>query len=71
VALFAATAAWRYGPYWTARATCLGADGVWPDAAEVLAALAGLDAVDVQAAPEGPGTVAPRDPFGKPGASSR
>ncbi len=28
VALFAATPAWRYGPYWTPRALSLGADGV-------------------------------------------
>jgi heptosyltransferase-1 len=45
VALFAATAAWRYGPYWTPRATSLGADGVWPQAVEVLAALEELGAL--------------------------
>jgi len=71
VALFAATAAWRYGPYWTARATSLGADGVWPDVAEVLDALAGLEALDVQATPGGSGAGGRRDPLGRPGASSR
>lgn len=30
VALFAATPAWRFGPYWSPRARSLGADGVWP-----------------------------------------
>ncbi|NLD70566.1 MAG: lipopolysaccharide heptosyltransferase I [Limnobacter sp.] len=40
VALFAATPAWRFGPYWTPRATGLGEDGRWPDADEVLAAAA-------------------------------
>lgn len=38
VALFAATPAWRFGPYWTARAESLGEDGRWPDVTEVLAA---------------------------------
>ncbi|HWS75928.1 MAG TPA: lipopolysaccharide heptosyltransferase I [Quisquiliibacterium sp.] len=45
VALFAATPAWRFGPYWTARARNLGADGVWPQAAEVLDALDSLGAL--------------------------
>ena len=39
VALFAATEAWRYGPYWTSRAMSLGRDGVWPTTDEVLSAL--------------------------------
>lgn len=39
VALFAATPAWRFGPYWTDRATGLGEDGRWPEADEVHAAL--------------------------------
>jgi len=38
VALFAATPAWRFGPYWTPRAVGLGEDGRWPDVDEVLAA---------------------------------
>lgn len=38
VALFAATPAWRFGPYWTARAQSLGEDGRWPDVGQVLAA---------------------------------
>jgi heptosyltransferase-1 len=42
VALFAATPAWRFGPYWTPRARNLGEDGTWPQAGEVLAALDGL-----------------------------
>lgn len=44
VALFAATPAWRYGPYWTERARSLGADGVWPEPEAVLAALEALGA---------------------------
>jgi heptosyltransferase-1 len=36
VALFAATPAWRFGPYWTPRATSLGESGRWPDVDEVL-----------------------------------
>ena len=44
VALFAATPAWRYGPYWSERARSLGADGVWPAPAAVLAALEALSA---------------------------
>ncbi len=44
-ALFAATPAWRFGPFWTGRAVSLGQDGVWPSAAQVLAALAGLEAL--------------------------
>ena len=39
VALFAATPAWRYGPYWTQRAVSLGSDGVWPLPDAVEAAL--------------------------------
>lgn len=42
VALFAATPAWRYGPYWTERARNLGENGVWPSAAQVLSTLADL-----------------------------
>ncbi len=38
VALFAATPAWRFGPYWTSRAASLGDDGRWPDVDEVMAA---------------------------------
>jgi len=38
VALFAATPAWRFGPYWTPRAESLGEDGRWPDVSEVLQA---------------------------------
>ncbi|MCM5572365.1 lipopolysaccharide heptosyltransferase I [Burkholderiaceae bacterium FT117] len=38
VALFAATPAWRFGPYWTPRAESLGEDGRWPDVDAVLAA---------------------------------
>ena len=44
VALFAATSAWRFGPYWTPRALSLGGDGAWPSADEVCDALAGLGA---------------------------
>jgi heptosyltransferase-1 len=44
VALFAATPAWRFGPYWSERAVSLGEDGRWPDPPEVLAALARLAA---------------------------
>ena len=39
VALFAATPAWRFGPYWSVRARSLGADGVWPGADQVTDAL--------------------------------
>lgn len=39
VALFAATPAWRFGPYWTPRAVSLGEPGQWPDPPQVLAAL--------------------------------
>lgn len=42
VALFAATSAARFGPYWTPRAKSLGEGGRWPTAAEVLQALAEL-----------------------------
>ena len=42
VALFAATPAWRFGPYWTPRARNLGEDGTWPQAGEVLAAIDAL-----------------------------
>jgi len=44
VALFAATPAWRFGPYWTPRAESLGEDGRWPDVAQVLAAADGVRA---------------------------
>lgn len=44
VALFAATPAWRFGPYWSERARNLGADGAWPRAQEVLDALDALQA---------------------------
>ncbi len=40
VALFAATPAWRFGPYWTERAVGLGEEGRWPGPDEVVAALA-------------------------------
>ncbi|MBU6271350.1 MAG: lipopolysaccharide heptosyltransferase I [Betaproteobacteria bacterium] len=46
-ALFAATPAWRFGPFWTDRAVSLGEDGLWPTAAAVQSALvriAGLEA---------------------------
>jgi len=46
VALFAATPAWRFGPYWSARARSLGADGVWPQAAEVLQMLLALGSLE-------------------------
>jgi heptosyltransferase-1 len=39
VALFAATPAWRFGPYWTDRAVGLGEAGRWPEPDEVMAAL--------------------------------
>lgn len=39
VALFAATPAWRYGPYGRADQQSLGAAGVWPDAEQVLTQL--------------------------------
>ncbi len=55
VALFAATAAWRFGPYWTPRACSLGADGVWPQAGEVFDALGALGALGA------PGALAPDD----------
>ncbi|MFT3802283.1 MAG: lipopolysaccharide heptosyltransferase I [Burkholderiaceae bacterium] len=42
VALFAATPAWRFGPYWTPRAVSLGEPGQWPSVAQVLD---GLDEV--------------------------
>lgn len=48
VALFAATPAWRFGPYWTPKARSLGTDGHWPavDAVEqALEALAPVPAV--------------------------
>ena len=44
VALFAATPAWRFGPYWTDRAVSLGSPGVWPDPQAVIDALGGLGA---------------------------
>ncbi|MEZ5653661.1 MAG: lipopolysaccharide heptosyltransferase I [Burkholderiaceae bacterium] len=43
VALFAATPAWRFGPYWSERARGLGEDGVWPTADQVSAVLAALE----------------------------
>lgn len=45
VALFAATPAWRFGPYWTPRARSLGADGVWPSVQEVQRAVGELVSV--------------------------
>lgn len=39
VALFAATPAWRFGPYWTERAVGLGESGRWPGPDDVMAAL--------------------------------
>lgn len=42
VALFAATEASRFGPYWNPRARSLGADGVWPSVAEVRGAMRDL-----------------------------
>lgn len=38
IALFAATPAWRFGPYWTPRAVSLGEAGRWPRPLEVVAA---------------------------------
>jgi len=62
VALFAATDAWRFGPYWTPRALSLGADGEWPEAQEVLAALQRLGALpDLGAAPAAGGPAGPGD----------
>jgi heptosyltransferase-1 len=49
VALFAATPAWRFGPYWTSRARSLGADGVWPQAGEVFDTLGALGALGAPA----------------------
>jgi len=46
VALFAATPAWRFGPYWTERAAGLGEDGRWPEPDAVMAALAGVGGFD-------------------------
>ena len=45
VALFAATEAWRYGPYWSARAISLGSAGNWPQVPEVLHSLDALGAL--------------------------
>ena len=45
VALFAATEAWRYGPYWSARAISLGSAGNWPQVPEVLQSLDALGAL--------------------------
>lgn len=39
VALFGATPAWRFGPYWTERAVGLGREGLWPTPSEVVEAL--------------------------------
>jgi len=46
VALFAATPAWRFGPYWTERAVGLGESGRWPGPDDVMAALAGIGGLD-------------------------
>lgn len=46
IALFAATPAWRFGPYWSSRARSLGELGQWPSVGDVLQA---LDAVRVLA----------------------
>jgi heptosyltransferase-1 len=43
VALFAATPAWRFGPYWTPHAVSLGEEGRWPGVDEVLAAAERVD----------------------------
>jgi heptosyltransferase-1 len=59
VALFAATPAWRYGPYWTPRALSLGADGVWPSADEVFDALGSLGTLAPGTAPGTAGGTAP------------
>ena len=42
VALFAATPAWRFGPYWTPRARSLGEPGHWPSAQEAESTLSEL-----------------------------
>lgn len=42
VAVFVATPAWRFGPYWTPRATSLGGDGNAPTVDAVLGALHAL-----------------------------
>lgn len=39
IALFGATDAHRFGPYWTRRAVALGAPGSWPGVGQVLAAI--------------------------------
>ncbi len=39
VALFAATPAWRFGPYWSEHAVGLGQNAVWPTPSEVMQAL--------------------------------
>ncbi|MEZ5659117.1 MAG: lipopolysaccharide heptosyltransferase I [Burkholderiaceae bacterium] len=44
VALFAATPAWRFGPYWSERTRGLGEDGLWPEPGQVAATLAALEA---------------------------
>lgn len=41
VALFAATPAWRFGPYWSEQAVSLGADGRWPEVDDVMQAIEG------------------------------
>lgn len=46
VALFAATPAWRFGPYWTERAVGLGEAGRWPEPDAVMAALAMVGGLD-------------------------
>lgn len=35
ISIFGATEAWRFGPYWSARALNLGGPGQWPDAGQV------------------------------------
>jgi heptosyltransferase-1 len=50
VALFAATEAWRYGPYWSTRAISLGSAGNWPQVPEVLQTLDSLGACDAPGA---------------------
>jgi heptosyltransferase-1 len=42
-ALFAATPAWRFGPYWTPRARGLGENGRWPSPQEVGSVLDALE----------------------------
>jgi heptosyltransferase-1 len=54
VALFAATPAWRFGPYWTPRAANLGEEGRWPDVEDVMAAAGRVRSVpQAPAVPDG------------------